>query len=384
MFKVYLAPVTEIEKLACDLIALPSVNPAFLSESHPDAGEARVADFLAATACKAGLDVDLQKVFPGRRNVLVRLTPKGAIKQRILLAPHMDTVAAFSPGQFTPRLRHGRIYGRGACDTKGSIASMLGAVMALARDQGRPTGTEIVFAGLIDEENAQAGSRALAASGFKADLSIVGEPTRLRVVTAHKGSLWLRLETRGKAAHGSCPHLGRNAVHEMARIVDLLQTDYVRQLKRRRHPLLGCATASVGSIKGGSQPNIVPALCEASVDRRTLPGETTKSVRGELEGLLRRHQLRALIRDEKSSACHPMETDAELPLVRKFLQAARQKTPVGVNYFCDASVLAHAGIASIVFGPGDIAQAHTAEEWIELKALERATACLLKFFRALP
>ncbi len=383
-FKDYPSSVTEIEKLACDLIALPSVNPAFLPVNHRDAGEARMSDFLAATAAKAGLDIDLQTVFPGRRNVLARLTPTGTIQRRILLAPHMDTVAAFSPDQFSPRLRHGRIYGRGACDTKGSVAAMLGAVMALARDKGRPAGTEIIFAGLIDEENDQAGSRALAASGFKADLAIVGEPTRLHVVTAHKGSLWLRLETRGKAAHGSCPHLGRNAVHEMARVVDVLETDYSRHLQRRRHPLLGCATVSVGSVNGGSQPNIVPALCEATVDRRTLPGETWQSVRGELQELLRRHKLQALIADAKSSNCPPMETSAKLPLVREFLQAARQKSPEGANYFCDASVLAQAGMASIVFGPGDIAQAHTAEEWIGSKSLEGATACLLKFFRALP
>jgi len=376
--------VTEIEQLARDLISLPSVNPAFLPANHPDSGEGRVADFVAATAGKAGLDVDLQEVLPGRRNVLARLTTSGTVRQRILLAPHTDTVGAFSRDQFTPRLQQGRIYGRGACDTKGSIAAMLGALMALARDPQRPATTEIVFAGLIDEENAQAGSRALAASGFKADLAIVGEPTRLRVVTAHKGSLWLRLETRGKAAHGSCPHLGRNAVHEMARVVDLLQTDYARQLKRRRHHLLGCATVSVGSIKGGSQPNIVPALCEASVDRRTLPGESEASVRAELAALFRRHKLRALARDQKTSACHPLETDAELPLVRKFLQAAGQKRPMGANYFCDASVLARAGTPSIVFGPGDIAQAHTAGEWIALRSLEAATGCLLKFFRSLP
>jgi succinyl-diaminopimelate desuccinylase len=376
--------VTEIEKLARELIALPSVNPAFLPANHPEAGEARVADFLAATAGKAGLDVEVQNVLPGRPNVLARLTPTGAIKQRILLAPHTDTVTAFSPDQFAPRLRHGRIYGRGACDTKGSIASMLGALCALARNPARPAATEIVFAGLIDEENAQAGSRALAAGGFKADLAIVGEPTRLRVVTAHKGSLWLRLETRGKAAHGSCPDLGRNAVHEMARIVDFLQTDYARQLRQRRHPLLGCATVSVGSIQGGSQPNIVPALCQASVDRRTLPGETGPSVHRELAGLFRRRHFRALILDDKASPCPPLETGAERPLVRKFLQAARRKAPAGANYFCDASVLAQAGIPSIVFGPGDIAQAHTAQEWVGLRSLENSAACLLRFFLALP
>jgi acetylornithine deacetylase/succinyl-diaminopimelate desuccinylase-like protein len=376
--------VTEIEKLACELIALPSVNPAFLPVNHPDAGEARVADFLAATAAKAGLDIEPQEILPGRSNILARLAPSRAVKRRILLAPHTDTVAAFSPDQFAPRVRGGRIHGRGACDTKGSIASMLGALMILARSQARPAATEIVFAGLIDEENAQAGSRALAASGFKADLAIVGEPTRLRVVTAHKGNLWLRLETRGKAAHGSCPHLGRNAVHEMSRIVDLLETDYARQLRKKRHPLLGCSTVNVGSIHGGGQPNIVPAQCEARLDRRTLPGETWSSVRNELERLLRRHNLRASIHTEKTGACHPMETSAESPLVRIFFQAARQKAPVGAVYFCDASVLAHAGIPSLVFGPGDIAQAHTAEEWVGLAALARSTECLLKFFTSLP
>jgi acetylornithine deacetylase/succinyl-diaminopimelate desuccinylase-like protein len=376
--------VNEISKLARELIALRSVNPAFLPLNHPDAGEARVADFLTATAAKAGLDVDVHPVLAGRANVLARLAPSGSIKQRILLAPHMDTVAAFSPEQFAPRSHQGRIYGRGACDTKGSVAAMLGALMELARSPARPASTEIVFAGLIDEENEQAGSRALAASGFKADLAIVGEPTRLRVVTAHKGSLWLHLETRGKAAHGACPQLGKNAVHEMARIVDLLQTDYARQLQRRRHPLLGCATVSVGSMHGGTQPNIVPAACEASVDRRTLPGETESSVRRDLQRLFRRHKLRAVIRDEKPSACHPMETPVQLPLVGQFLQAARQSGPVGADYFCDASVLAHAGVPSIVFGPGDIAQAHTSDEWIGVKSLEAAAACLLKFFRSLP
>jgi acetylornithine deacetylase/succinyl-diaminopimelate desuccinylase-like protein len=375
---------TEIEKLLCDLIALPSVNPAFLPLNHPDAGEGRVARFLAATARQAGLDVELQKVLPGRANVLARLSPAGKVKRRILLAPHMDTVAACSPGQFTPRRRAGRLYGRGACDTKGSIASMLTALLVLARNGPRPAGTEIVFAGLIDEENGQAGSRALAAGGCKADLAIVGEPTRLKIITAHKGSLWLRLETRGKAAHGACPHLGRNAVHLMARVVELLETEYARRLQGQRHPLLGCPTVSVGSIAGGSQPNIVPARCEASVDRRTLPGETFASVRAQMGELLRRHALRASIHDMKCGACPPMETDPRLPLVRQFLQAAGQKGPAGVNFFCDAAVLAKAGIPGVVFGPGDIAQAHTAEEWIALKSVETAAAWLLKFLQSLP
>ena len=263
---------TRTEKLLAELIALPSVNPAFMPPRHPHAGEKNVADFLASVAARAGLEIELQKVMPGRFNLLARLRPRNKVRRTILLAPHLDTVGA-NATKFIPQRKNGRLYGRGACDTKGSIAAMLTALCELADSKSLPLETEIVFAGLIDEEHAQAGSRALAASGFKADMAIVGEPTRLQVVTAHKGSLWLDLETRGKAAHGATPQLGKNAIHEMARIVDLLETDYAAQLRKRKHPLLGAATVNVGKISGGTQPNIVPDFCKISVDRRTLPGE---------------------------------------------------------------------------------------------------------------
>jgi acetylornithine deacetylase/succinyl-diaminopimelate desuccinylase-like protein len=375
---------TDAEKLLRELIALPSVNPAFLPRNDARAGEGRMADFLAVTAARAGLDVHFQKVLPGRCNVLATLSPPGKAKHRLILAPHLDTVNAFSEKQFVPRIANGRIYGRGACDDKGPVAAMLTALIRLARRGRRPAATEIIFAGLMDEENAQAGSRALAASGCQADLAIVGEPTRLQIVTAHKGSVWLRLETRGRAAHGSCPHLGKNAVHEMARIVDLLETGYARQLQQRRHPLLGPPTINIGFIQGGAQPNIVPASCVAGADRRTLPGETELSVRAEMNAWLRRHGLRATLTSEKSSFCLPLETDPRLPLVQNFLRAARQKKPAGVNFFCDASILAQGGIPSVVFGPGDIAQAHTADEWISQKSLEAGAGLLLKFLRTLP
>jgi acetylornithine deacetylase len=148
--------------------------------------------------------------------------------------------------------------------------------------------------------------------------------------------------------------------------------------------LLGTPTINIGFIQGGTQPNIVPALCVAGADRRTLPGETEPSVRAEMSAWLRRHGLRAALTSDKSSRCPPLETDPRLPLVRKFLQTARQKRPAGVDYFCDASILAQGGIPSIVFGPGDIAQAHTADEWIGQKSLEAAAALLVKFLRTLP
>jgi acetylornithine deacetylase/succinyl-diaminopimelate desuccinylase-like protein len=373
---------TRTERLLAELIALPSVNPAFLPARHPFAGEQRMTDFLASAAARAGLDVEMQKVLPGRANLIARLRPRNKIRRTILLAPHLDTVGADGT-KFIPQRKNGRVYGRGACDTKGSVAAMLAALGELADAKSRPQETEIVFAGLVDEEHAQAGSRALVAGRCKADLAIVGEPTRLQVVTAHKGSLWLQLETRGRAAHGATPWRGQNAVHEMARIVDWLETDYAAQLCRRKHLLLGAATVNVGTISGGTQPNIVPDRCTITVDRRTLPGETEAGVRREIALRLRARKLAATMGSTKLAPALPMETDSRLPLVRQFLRSTGQTRPVGVDFFCDAAVLSAGGIPSVVFGPGDIAQAHTADEWISLASLERGKNLLLKFFKSL-
>ena len=373
---------TKTEKLLSDLIALPSVNPAFLQAGDRRAGEQRVGQFLAAVAAQAGLEVEFQEVQPGRANLLARLAPRGKIRQRILLVPHLDTVNG-ELAQFSPVKRGARLFGRGACDTKGSVAAMLVALGETARSRQRPRETEIIFAGVVDEENAQAGSRALVAGGLKAGLAIVGEPTRLQVVTAHKGSLWLRLETRGKSAHGARPELGRNAVHEMARVVDTLETSYARQLRKRRHTLLGHATVSVGMIQGGTQPNVVPDACSITIDRRTLPGEREAAVRREVVEFLRRRGFSVSLASTKLAPCLPMETNAGLPLVRQLLRGAGQRSPAGVDFFCDAAVLAEGGIPSVVFGPGDIAQAHTSDEWISTSSLERAKDLLVNFLKSL-
>ena len=387
---------TRTEKLLAELIALPGVNPAFLPAHHPYAGEKRVADFLASVAARAGLEVELQKVLPGRSNVIARLRPRNRVRRTILLAPHLDTVGADGT-RFIPQRKNGRLHGRGACDTKGSAAAMLTALCELVTS--RPGETEIVFVGLVDEEHAQAGSRALVGQASSLSplfqktrdrqdacptLAIVGEPTRLQVVTAHKGSLWLQLETHGKAAHGATPQLGRNAIHEMARIVDLLETDYAGWLRRRKHPLLGAGTVNVGLIRGGAQPNIVPDRCAITIDRRTLPGETEAGVRREIAARLRAQKLTAKISSTKLAPALPLATNPGLPLVRHFLRSVGQTRPVGVDFFCDASVLSHAGMPSVVFGPGDIAQAHTADEWISLASLERGKDLLLKFMKSLP
>jgi len=373
-----------VKTLLAELIALPSVNPAFLPPRHPHAGEGRVAEYLAALGAQAGLDIEFQPVLPHRPNLLVRLRPAGKIRQTILLAPHLDTVNVAQADQFTPRTKGGRIFGRGACDTKGSVAAFFSALCDLAQAGVRPRETEIIFVGLVDEEYGQSGSRFLGDRKFQADLAIVGEPTRLALATAHKGSVWLALETRGRSAHGATPWFGKNAVHEMARVVDALETDFAAHLRKRKHPLLGSGSVSVGTIAGGTQTNIVPDRSEITVDRRTLPGESEAVTRREVAAFLRARKLQAKVSNVKLKPCVPLETDPRQPLVRQFLRSLGQARPEGLHYFCDAAVLAGGGIPSVVFGPGDIAQAHTADEWISIAQLEGARDRVLSFLKSLP
>jgi acetylornithine deacetylase/succinyl-diaminopimelate desuccinylase-like protein len=368
------------------LIAVPSVNPAFLPAGHPFAGEAAVGELVAGWGRKAGLEVELQEALPGRLNVLLHYRPSGAIQRRILMAPHLDTVGSLdgSDEVFQPRVDHARIWGRGACDTKGSVAAMLAALLHTTEHVQRPRSTAITFAGLVDEENCQLGSRALVDAGFKANLGIVGEPTQLAVVTAHKGDVWARLTVRGKAAHGAHPERGQNAIRTMARAVELLEGPYAKSIRRRAHPLLGHPTINVGVIRGGSQPNIVPDRCSIEVDRRTLPGETAPGVKREIVAFLRRHGVRATLDDVKGVPEPALETDPEAGSVKDFMRAVGRTKTLGVHYFCDAAIIAMGGTPCVVFGPGNIAQAHTAREWISLASLEGGTAMLTRFLQTLP
>ena len=374
---------SQVVKLLRDLIALPSVNNAFLPPGDPHAGEELVADYLKNRAKKAGLEIETQATNSGRDNLIVRLKPLGQATHRIILAPHMDTVGGDLDKIFRPTKKGERLHGRGACDTKGSVAVMFHAMEHLAK-RHRPANTEIVFIGFVDEECNQTGSRAFSKLKLKANLALVGEPTRCRVVTAHKGNLWLRLSTRGKAAHGARPELGRNAVHTMAKCIDAIETEYAQNLRKRRHPVLGPPTINTGIVRGGSQPNIVPDVCEADLDRRTLPGESFTAIRREIGEVLKKRGLKTRLTNVKGYTCPAMETDPTLPMVQQFMRTVRQKKPLGVDYYCDAANISNTGVPAIVWGPGDIAQAHTADEWISIRQLERGMDVLTRFLLSLP
>ena len=374
---------SQVVKLLRDLIALPSVNNAFLPPGDPHAGEELVADYLKNRARKACLEIETQATNSGRDNLIVRLKPLGQATHRIILAPHMDTVGGDLDKIFRPTKKGERLHGRGACDTKGSVAVMFHAMEHLAK-RHRPANTEIVFIGFVDEECNQTGSRAFSKLKLRANLALVGEPTRCRVVTAHKGDLWLRLSTRGKAAHGARPELGRNAVHTMAKCIDTIETEYAQNLGKRRHPVLGHPTINTGIVRGGSQPNIVPDVCETDLDRRTLPGESFTTISREIGEVLKKRGLKARLTNVKGYTCPAMETDPTLPMVQQLMRTVRQTKPLGVDYYCDAANIAATGVPAIVWGPGDIAQAHTADEWISIRQIERGMDVLTRFLLSLP
>jgi len=222
---------------------------------------------------------------------------------------------------------------------------------------------------LMGEESGNDGARALAARGFRPDFLVAGEPTGCRVVYTHKGSLWFKLITRGKSIHASMPERGENAIGKMAEVVRYLLGDYTQQLKG--DGVLGAPTVSVGVIRGGSQTNIVPDYCEIEVDRRTVPGEDHTRIVAELCKQLK-------VEAQGVRDCPPLFTAPENEFVRR-LAVASEAELAGAPWFCDAAIFAAQGVPAVAFGPGHTAQAHTADEFVELEQVNRAAQILARW-----
>ena len=356
-----------------ELIRIPSVNP----EGDPgvqEPGEARLAEFLESYLRSLGAEAWLQPVLPGRPNVVARFPSDRPGKPRLLLAPHTDTVsvAGMTIDPFCGRESEGKIWGRGASDTKGPMAAMLTALTRL-RDRLPTLSHEIWFAGLMGEESGQHGAKALAASE-QFDFVIAGEPTDLKTVHAHKGSLWITLEAQGKAVHASAPERGENAIYAMSESIERIRSAVIPQLDQLTHPLLGRTTLSVGTIRGGSKTNIVPDHCEATIDIRLVPGveplPIVEMIQKAAPGLNLTYQ-----------SSKPLYTDPAHPLIQKL--SALGASPVGAPWFCDAAVFSAKGMPSVALGPGSIAQAHTADEWILVADLEAGAEFFEKFLLSL-
>ncbi|MBM4436527.1 MAG: M20 family metallopeptidase [Actinobacteria bacterium] len=367
-----------------DLVAINSVNAAL--PGGP--GEAELAGYLAVRARRSGAEVETFEVSPGRANVLGWLRRGG--RPTLMFECHMDTVAlAPMPDALNPRIADGRLYGRGSADPKGSLAAFLTVFDAAAADPAFPV--DLCLAAVVDEEITMTGSRALATRGVPVDAAVVGEPTRLQIIVAEKGALRWRVRTRGTATHSATPERGHNAIYDMGPVIDALRDGLTARLLAPAHPMLGAPTWSVGTIRGGVAVNVVPDRCEIEVDRRLLPGDSSAEILADVDrGLARLRAVRPALRVERDAPfveIPPMETSPDAPIVRAAQSAVRaaglDAAPTGVPYATDAAMLAGlARIPCVVLGPGDIAQAHTDNEWIALDQLERAVGIYTDLCRA--
>jgi acetylornithine deacetylase len=368
---------TDLAKLLADLVAIESVNPVF---GGP--GEGELAAWVEAWLSKTGADVAVQEVLPGRSNVIAVVGSGSG--PALLLDSHLDTVSAdtWADGDpFRPEIREGRLYGRGACDTKASMAVFLYLISHYA---SKPTGLSrpLVFAATIDEEDRQTGAYRLLDHDFGVEIgaAVAGEPTSCRLIHAHKGLIRFRIEARGRAAHASNPSLGDNAIARMGRVLDRLAGLIDEFGRRTGHPRLGRPTLNPGTIRGGSAVNVVPDRCLLELDRRLIPGETADDAVNEILALLEGEPDLTLTRHYDRPA---LDTPTDSPFVQEFGKAidagGRDARPEVAGYLTNAVAFVERDIPSIVFGPGDVAPAHTDHEYVDLTELEAAEHILRIF-----
>jgi acetylornithine deacetylase len=372
--------------LTAALVRVDSRNPS-LAPGAP--GEAECARVLAEVLRGWGFAVEVVDAAPGRPNVVARLSPAdGAGRGRsLLLNGHLDVVGidGMTHAPFDAEVRDGRLYGRGSCDMKGGIAAMCAAAVR-ARDAGT-LGGEVIVAAVADEEYQSLGTRALVASGVRADGAIVTEPTRLRVMPAHRGFAWVTATVRGRAAHGSRWEIGVDAIRHAGLLLAELDALDVEELPRRvAHPLLGRPSLHASLIEGGTGLSTYPDRCVVRLERRTIPGEPDDAAVAEVRAACERVRARRPSFDAEVSldfAQPPSDVRADAPLVRAVVDAlgAAGEPPApleGMSAWTDAALLNAAGIPAICFGPGDIALAHAATEYVPVDEIERATDVLAR------
>ena len=348
-------------------MAIESVNPDLVPSGS---GEGAIAGFVATWLRDAGLEVSVVEPVPGRPSVVGVLRGSGGGRS-LMLNAHMDTVGAGGMADaFSPAVRAGRVYGRGAFDMKASLA----AILLAARSCGRlGLKGDVIVTAVADEEVASLGTSAvLAQTG--ADFGIVTEPTELRLCLAHKGFVWLEVETAGVAAHGSRADLGRDAIAHMGRILSGLLYLERRLESGPHHPLLGTGSLHASLIEGGQEMSTYPAHCKAKLERRTVPGEDGASCLREIEELIGSDQASARLLLERS----PSEVPATHPLAATIAEAAGHPPVIGVAYWMDMALMNAAGIPTVAFGPSGEGE-HADVEWVDVASVER---CVEVYVRA--
>jgi acetylornithine deacetylase len=360
----------ELEKLLSDLVSINSINPDLVPDSP---GEAEIARYIADWLKLNDLEVELVESVSGRPNVVGIAHGTGGGKT-LVLNGHVDTVGiAGMPDAHQPRIKDGRLYGRGSYDMKGGVAACM---LAVAEARKQHLRGDVIFTGVIDEEYASVGTMDLA-KRFHADGAIVAEFTELQLILAHRGFVWLEVETIGKAAHGSRPDLGVDAIVKMGKVLNEIENLDQTLRANPTHPLLGSGSLHASLIKGGQELSSYPERCFLSVERRTLPGEMPEAVEAELAEIAQKVQrsdpsFQTVVR--RGIDRSPLETSEEAQIV-KAIQAAsanvlnRSSQIAGVQFWTDAAVLSAAGIPSVLFGPAGNG-AHAVEEWVDLSSVK--------------
>jgi len=348
-----------------DLVACNSVNPALVPGAP---GEAEVGDVVRRGMVDAGLDVVVQEAAPGRSNVIGVLDSQSA-GPAVMFCGHIDTVGVEGMADpFAPRIEDGRLYGRGAQDMKGGVAAMIAAAALLARDWKRG---RLVVAAVVDEEHLSVGAEALVRE-WQADMAIVTEPTDLRLAIGHKGFAWIEVVTRGRAAHGSRPEEGRDAIARMGRVLVALEA---RDLELRAGPTVafqGTGSLHASLVHGGRELSSYPDRCTLQMERRTVSGEDEAVVGAEIEALLgglrradQEFEASSRLMAYRPAYCLDREHPLPRALGHALDRAGGAAEPTGMSFWTDAAILAGAGIPAVLFGPGG-AGLHSTVEYVNV------------------
>ncbi len=371
-------------ELLQSLIQIPSINPEGISEAALASGhygELPLAQALQPFLEESGFDVTLEEVRPGRPNIIAR-APGPQDRPRILFGPHLDTVGVetMTIPPFEAQISEGKIWGRGASDTKGTMASMLwGLKQNAALLASAPVAID--FVGFMGEETQQLGAKHFAENhANKYEFAIAGEPTSLQIVNCTKGCLWATLSAKGLAVHASQPERGSNAILNLFAHFQELMEEMNAKFSSASHPILGQSTWNLGTFAGGTSPNVVADYAELDIDIRTIPELWTEGGAGKfLEALCAEREIELLYRPENP----PMEVNADNQWIAAIQDIHPDSRCVGAPWFSDASHLNAANLPSVCLGPGNIAQAHTEDEFITVEDLEGGGAYFQKLVEAL-
>ena len=368
-------------QLLKELVAVDSINPSLVPGA---AGEAAVARTIAEAMRGMGLNVEIQEAAPGRPNVVGTL--QGRVQGRSLMfCGHIDTVGVTGmKAPFEPVERDGRIYGRGSQDMKSGVAAMIDAARVIAESGGLSAG-KLVIACVVDEEHASIGADALV-TRWRADAAVVTEPTDLQVAIAHKGFEWVEIETEGRAAHGSRPRDGRDAIRLMARVLNGLDALDKGLQAKPPHALLGTASLHASLIEGGRELSSYPDRCHLQMERRTIPGEVPGVAAKEVDAILTRLRtedpnFKPASKEMFARSPYEIAANHELPQAMLRARDARDAPGlIGMSFWTDAAILGDAGIPSILYGPTG-AGLHSVEEWVDARSVVTCRDALVALAR---